>query len=111
MTVYVPVTVYLKSSTYRELAMHARVRGIPDAEVGPLLERLAVASLIPREQRPAPKPRRIPGTLYTEDVLARAAALRAEGRSWREIAAELGGTHSGIRRALVRVEQAEAVQP
>lgn len=88
------VKVWLDAPTYRQLYAHAQQRGLD--EVGPLLAKLAAASLKPKRPRVA-KYRIIP-----VEVIDRAVELRRDGLSWREIGARLDVTHSGIRRAVER---------
>lgn len=48
----------------------------------------------PRERPPAPR--------LTEATIQAAHAMRRDGLTWREISEELGGTSTGLRRAVIR---------
>ncbi|MGX9346611.1 helix-turn-helix domain-containing protein [Microbacterium sp. KNMS] len=92
------VKVLLRPSTYKRFREIGEARGV---EVGVLLSTLA-------DRAVAQKPKRKPRVSLSPEQVAEAAHLRVLGRSYREIAGELGTSHTTVRKSLERQREAVA---
>ena len=93
----VPVKVWLRGVTYRALAARN-----PNGEVGQLLEAIAdrVVEGRPRRSRKGAPRGRADRTRMTDDELAIATRLHADGKTDNEIARDLGRSQAAVSRRL-----------